>query len=176
MLLLSPFRKISDENENELAIKGDFSLLNQDTIKFTFSWRDPKLKINFASTPENGRYFKLWESTCFEAFFQVPGLPRYFEVNLSPRKAWNVFVFSAYRTPQPPTEYEKVDLIDFVIGNNEITATFKFTNENFKTIRGSICAVVKLKSGEMTYWSNHHADEKPNFHHFNSFIIERKFS
>ena len=173
MLLLSPFHKIAEVNQNELLVEGDLILLNQNTVQLSFSWIDKKSKILFAESPENGRFFKLWESTCFEAFFQIAGSSRYFEANLSPLKAWNIFVFESYRNPQPPVEYTAVDLLKFDVGANNLTAVFKFPKEDFKKLAVSICAVVKLKTGETSYWSTKHADEKPNFHHFNSFIIER---
>lgn len=40
----------------------------------------------------------LWEQTCFECFFDFGG-DGYFELNFSPKGAYNLYRFDAYRTP-----------------------------------------------------------------------------
>lgn len=173
MLLLSPFSKIQNIVNDELFIEGDLQLISEDIIEVSFIWTDTNNLISFANTPAGIRATQLWQQTCFEAFIQPIGGSRYFEINLTTNKSWNVFEFMDYRNPQPPKEFIKADLLSFKVEENEIKAQVKFTGENFKKVKASICAVIQNKNGTSSYWSIKHAGSKPDFHHFESLIIER---
>ena len=173
MLLLSPFFRIDSIANNELIISGDLQLISKDTIEVCFSWVDKNNLISFTEAPIGTRETKLWEQTCFEVFIQPAGHSRYFEINLTANKAWNVFEFADYRSPQPPQEFANADVLNFTVGGGQLRAQIKFAGEHFKKIKLSICAVVKLNDLPVSYWSTKHADQKPNFHHFESLFIER---
>lgn len=173
MLLLNPFSKIQNISENDLFIEADLKLIAEDTIELCFQWQDKKNHIVFADAPIGERAFKLWEQTCFEAFIQPVGNDRYFEINLTSNKSWNVFEFNGYRDPNPPQEFKKADLLRFTQKKNQLIVQIKLEGESLKKIKSSLCAVVILKDNPVSYWSTKHADPKPNFHHFESFIIER---
>src|SRR4051812_47799940 len=88
------------------------------TLKGAIRWTPGNVTVEFALGDPNGevqdslsagswktwpRADELWKTTCFEAFWAVPGQRGYWEVNFSPSKrAWNVYFFDDYRDPQPP--------------------------------------------------------------------------
>ena len=63
---------------------------------------------------ERTRCDNLWKSTCFEMFWAEEGRKNYWELNLAPNGAWNVYAFPDYRTGmnrenrvgEPPTNTE----------------------------------------------------------------------
>lgn len=173
MLLLTPFSKINEAETQQLLIEGDIQLVSADTIEIEFSWIDRKELLQLSSAPANGRYMNLWSQTCFEIFMQPVGLDRYYEFNLNTVKAWNIFSFEKYREPQPPNEYAQADLLKFDVTSNSLKVQFRLAGLELKKVKVSVCAVIVLKDIGTTYWSTKHADVKPNFHHFDSFFIER---
>ncbi len=152
-------------------MRADFQILSPNTVKINFEWQDPEAQVE-TSSPPAGRKMNLWQETCFEAFFKVPGAKSYFEVNLSTQKAWNVFSFQDYRLPQPPTEYPKAS-VQFVPVQTGLEAVLTLDGIDLTGLNISLCAVLRLKDGKTTYWSLRHADKAPNFHHPDSFILER---
>ena len=183
MLTLTPFQS---EQKSTVSILADLKILNSDTVEINFEWNDPEKKIVLSESPSGGRHFNLWQQTCFEAFIQPAGGAKYYEINLSPAKAWNVFSFESYRAPQPPTEVPGVEILKFEVEGLAAGSTnlktfkanlkvqIKILGANFRQVNASLCSVVVLKDLQTTYWSTKHADQKANFHHFDSFTVERK--
>lgn len=174
MLQLKPFSETSEITDRDLLIEADLQFITADTVELTYSWTDKKKWIHFEFQPAGNRVSKLWEQTCFEAFIQPVGSKRYFEINLTINKSWNAFEFSDYRNPQPPNEFSGAELIHISIKDHQLKAQIKFEGVKFNVIKASLCSVIFLKNKSVTYWSTRHADQKPNFHHFDSFTIERK--
>jgi hypothetical protein len=59
---------------------------------------DPDHRVRLASPADHpGRREGLWRTTCFEAFFGLPGDPGYWELNLGPCGHWNLARFVGYR-------------------------------------------------------------------------------
>lgn len=168
-----PFFKINEAVSNQLTVEGDIQLVSSDTVEIDFIWTDKKELLQLSGMPANGRYTQLWTQTCFEIFMQPAGSDKYYEFNLNSAKAWNVFVFDKYREPQPPTECVQADLLKFEVSSNSIKVQLRLAGLELKKVKVSVCAVVVLKDIGTTYWSTKHADAKPNFHHFDSFFIER---
>jgi len=164
------------EAQSNIEISADLAIRSSDHIDLIFQWNDPDKKIVFSEEPANGRHVGLWQQTCFEVFIQPSGVKKYFEINLTPQKAWNVFSFDDYRMPQPPRELPGAHLVSFNFKAGELKATFKVPEADLRKINVSFCSVVVLKDTGVTYWSVKHADTKPNFHHFGSFITERTTS
>lgn len=162
--------------DSDLAIEllADLEILNNENIKINFKWRDSGNEILFSAVPENGRHHELWKQTCFEVFLRLKNQKRYFEINLSTTKAWNIYEFQNYRDPQPPVEYKNVKKVEINLLENELTANILLSHIDLSQIEVALCAVLLLKDGRTTYWSTVHADVKPNFHHADSFTIERK--
>jgi hypothetical protein len=153
---------------------------NQGThLELKFELQDPlnHIKTNphfFQSVPtEAQRRDGLWKSTCFELFLKVPNKSTYYEFNFSPEGFWNLYHFSDYRKPHPPHRSEDFSITEW----SWRSQVFKVALSNKTSVRdwsASITAVLQNLNHEVQYWALKHTDEKPNFHHFDSFVELKK--
>ena len=160
-------------DHTNIEITSDLVIRETGLIEVVFHWNDPDKKIIFSEEPVGGRHTGLWQQTCFEVFIQPSGGKKYFEINLTARKAWNVFYFEDYRMPQPPRELPGAEPLSFHVSGSELKVAIRLPGVDLRKINISFCAVIALKDSGISYWSVKHADTKPNFHHFGSFITER---
>lgn len=115
------------------------------------------------------RSHELWKTTCFEAFWGVPGESAYWELNLSPsRQLWNLYRFESYRVPQPPTESFDFELSDIVATRETLECTLH-PKVNLPRVEVSLTAVLRTQ-GQTHYLATKHAGEKPDFHLRESFV------
>lgn len=163
------------EKTENLKLHGNLQILSPDSFAVSFEWQDPEAEIQFAKSPEAGRHFNLWQQTCFELFIRPDQTGPYFEINVSPKGAWNVYQFQDYRAPQPPKEFPGAELLELEMKQNRLTANFHLKGTNLSNCQVSLCAVLFLSDGRSSYWSTRHAGRKPDFHHPDSFVVERKF-
>ncbi len=191
MLSLKPFIRSTTPEAltQDLSVMADLSLVTANTAEISFKWMDPKGEILFSDQDQAGRVVGLWEATCFEVFIQpiaesrpqsVQNLNapvRYYETNFSFDKSWNVFGFTDYRTPAAPTELLEAKILSFDVlqssGNGQMKIVLQVEGADWRKVRISLCAVIATRSYGKSYWSFKHADDKANFHHVDSFIIER---
>lgn len=199
MLSLKPFIRSQTPAAltQDISVMADLSLMNAHTAEIYFKWIDPKGEIilpEMASTAQAhyGRVIGLWEATCFEVFIHpapenqpqfVQNLTapiRYYETNFSTAKSWNVFGFTDYRTPSAPTELAEAKILSFDVQKSPtggfIKVVLQVDGADWRKISISLCAVIATRSYGKSYWSFKHADDKANFHHFDSFVIERSLS
>ena len=166
---------LKDFNSSEtLQLKGELQFAGANIFKLNFEWIDQDSEIIFPKSPENGRHFNLWQQTCFEAFIQLPN-GEYFEINLSPNGAWNVYRFDSYRTPQPPQEFVGAQLLESNCTSGKIEALFLLPVAGAKKIKAGLAAVLLLTNSRITYWSTKHAQSKPDFHLSENFNLERTY-
>lgn len=198
MLSLKPFQQQSPRVLNDIVVLADLSLLGPERFELLFKWIDPLHEIVFADQP-SGRQMGLWQNTCFEVFVEpvesearardlklkrfsreLQEPIRYYEANFSAKAGWNVFGFTDYRLPQPPTELSEAHLVSCEVNKSDAGGTLRavvdLKGAKLSQVKISLCAVIVTRSVGTTYWSFKHADQKPNFHHFDSFIIERTVS
>ncbi|MBU1405699.1 MAG: DOMON-like domain-containing protein [Proteobacteria bacterium] len=125
---------------------------------------------------ERTRCDNLWKSTCFEMFWAEEGRKNYWELNLAPNGAWNVYAFPDYRTGmnrenrvgEPPTNTEHT------------TDTFSLTAElgigklhiHNTPLRVGVSAVLKHQNSRLSYWALAHPKERPDFHAPQSFLLQ----
>jgi hypothetical protein len=141
----------------------------------TFILHDPDACLDIPPTiKEPERIHELWQETCFEWFLSPSGSKRYWEFNISPTGDWNVYRFSDYR--QEMTTEGELSLA--VTSHRE--ATSLIIKAEFDLARLSlmeqkldigISAVVKEKTGRMSFWALTHLAEKADFHLRNSFTL-----
>jgi hypothetical protein len=122
------------------------------------------------------RTIGLWETTCFELFFGVPGEERYWEVNLSPSGEWNLFRFDRYRENLQEEQAITVLPSDFSRGVDrlrlDVTLDLQWLNLQNQPIELSATTVIQETTGELSYWAIHHAGSEPDFHLRNSFVVK----
>jgi hypothetical protein len=117
----------------------------------------------------------LWEHTCFEFFLGVPGMPEYWEFNLSPAGDWNIFHLDNYRqglreelafnslsfetTLQPSL---LVLLLELDLGH---------IIQPQQNLEVSVTSVIEPRAGEISYWAVTHTGETADFHLRDSFSV-----
>jgi hypothetical protein len=114
---------------------------------------------------------RLWEHTCFEFFFGVPGDLGYWEVNLSPSGDWNCYRLTGYR--EGLVAEEKVGVVPFSVVRAQEALLLEVT---FETADGpvelSVTAVVEGVDGRVGYWAVAHCGQEADFHRRDSFVVK----
>ena len=118
----------------------------------------------------------LWKATCFEFFFAIPDLPEYWEANMSPLGAWNVYHMDAYRRigfceetkiQELPFDFRKADdkyLLDVSMHLSPVL-------QASQKIQVGITAIIQTTGGNETYWALTHLGAQADFHLRESFIL-----
>ena len=119
-----------------------------------------------------GRADELWKTTCFEAFWSLPGSRRYWELNLSPaRRQWNLYAFESYREPQPPSRSKDFDLSDIVVTDNSLECRLCPRIE-ISALEASLTAIIRT-ANQTHFFAAKHAGPKADFHRRESFVLKR---
>jgi hypothetical protein len=122
------------------------------------------------------RRHRLWEDTCFEIFLAVKNSPHYWEFNLSPAGHWNVYGFTAYR--QGMAEETALASLPFRVRRQPDSLLLALEVDLARIVRpdqaleAALAAVIKLKTGEATYWALTHPGPRADFHRRDGFLIE----
>lgn len=118
----------------------------------------------------------LWRSTCFEAFLRAPPAEAYAEINLSPSRAFAVYLFDGYRTGMRPAMAVAAPRIDCEVGgaalrlHAEVDIAPLSIGAARTPLLVGLCAVIEEAGGRLSYWALHHAKERPDFHAAESFV------
>ena len=120
------------------------------------------------------RQMGLWETTCFECFFGVPGQDWYWEVNLSVAGHWNVFKLDGYRSGL--REELAIEELTILIDRSEFSLETELDLsllglETFE-LELSVTAVIADKLGGVSYWAVCHGGIEADFHLRDSFVIQ----
>lgn len=111
---------------------------------------------------------RLWETTCLEAFIAIPGGDCYWELNLSPNGAWQLYRFQGYRTGMA-VETGISDLttqIDHTPTRFNLSVALDLNPLDLadQPIELGITAVIATTAGELSYWALHHPGPAADFH------------
>jgi hypothetical protein len=130
--------------------------------------------VNIPEGKVGERCDRLWEHTCFEFFFGIPGKKRYWEVNLSPSGDWNCYGLTDYR--EGLIAEEKVRGLPFSVLRAEQTLQIELTFDLKALVPGavelSVTAVVERFDGVVGYWAIEHAGLEADFHRRDSFVVQ----
>lgn len=123
------------------------------------------------------RTIGLWNSTCFELFLKNKGSNEYIEFNFSSSHDWNCFKFQNQNDQlREWTQLNKVEITSFRDTNlYHLKVTFLKPQlpSNFQELERllySTTTVIKHSDDSYSYWAIKHTDNKPNFHHPESFV------
>ena len=130
-------------------------------------------------TPIHQRKLKLWEKTCFELFLKNQFHEDYIEFNFSPLFEWNSFYFAqkgSSLSELNTLNHMNIDILRSSevfqlivnISTNDLPKHFQKKFSEGKMSAG-ISTVIRNKDESTSYWALDHKDQKPNFHHFESF-------
>lgn len=128
--------------------------------------------------PEQQRRFVredgLWQSTCFECFINPVGCEEYWELNLSPGGAWNLYHFTACRrNMQEETRIQNLHSQCRISGDEmtlccSLSLTFLASRQQFNL---GLSAVIKRTDGRKEYWALAHPAVKPDFHDSRGWLL-----
>ncbi len=152
-----------------------------DSIELTYLITGDTSKIITSAISDNPqRIIGLWESTCFEFFIRKNDPKEYMEFNFSPSLDWNCFEFRNNIDQLTQWSFKGNFKINFDKSSNQIEMKVIIPKsvlfEEFKDLNNlnySLTAVLKSNDGkdeDLSYWAITHKDERPNFHHPDSFV------
>jgi hypothetical protein len=114
---------------------------------------------------------RLWEHTCFEAFFADEEGEGYSELNVSPSSEWAAYRFTGYRAdmqavdlPPPRIEVEARE------ERLEVRAALKLRAAGRRRL--GLSAIVEEANGDKSYWALAHPPGAPDFHHRDCFQVD----
>lgn len=118
---------------------------------------------------------ELWQQTCFEFFLARPDGQEYWECNLSPAGHWNLYHFSDYR--QGMVEELAVAELPVRICRQPklfhlaLVFDLSWLGAGADSWQLGVSAVVREKTGPISYWALSHPGSKPDFHHRGAFLL-----
>ncbi|KAI2492745.1 hypothetical protein MHU86_21788 [Fragilaria crotonensis] len=143
------------------------------TIKYHL--HDPKNLVKWPSESRNpSRKDNLWKTTCLEFFFSESKSMKYWEVNLSPSKDWNVYHFDGYR--EGMRQEAKISSIEIRPMDKTLVAIVPlapFEIEPHATLELGVTAIVEnALDGDQSFWALIHTTNQADFHRRDSFVIK----
>jgi hypothetical protein len=130
---------------------------------------------SMASIAQAGRRHELWQHTCFELFFAIPGKAAYWELNLCPSGCWNVYHFAGYRTTMREERAIAQPLCQVVKETDLLSMACTL---NIGTLLGDACqldigvaGIIEAVDGSISYWAIDHHGAQPDFHDRRGFLL-----
>jgi len=145
------------------------------TITLSFLLKGTMDNIVLPAAAGRQRCDNLWQSTCLEMFWGEAGKKNYWELNLAPTGAWNVYSFTDYRTEMRQEERVAEPFIttDRTPDSFSLTAEFEIADLHaIRTpLRIGISAVIRHQDNRLSYWAMAHPEGKPDFHAPQTFLL-----
>lgn len=172
---LKPFES-SNPRAQGVLISTKVSLLDTKLL-ISFHLTDPDQKVILQDIKSNpSRVIGLWNQTCFEFFLKCQSTGQYIEFNISPSHDWNIFHFSKLGDELNELSEIQSLIIQSEYKDSSFTILFKADLRNlpnsFNQISDlyiSTTAVINIED-TLSYWAIKHTDDRPNFHHPESYI------
>jgi hypothetical protein len=109
----------------------------------------------------------LWQTTCFEIFWQPIGGTYYREFNLSPSGRWAAYDFDAYREGMRDAPVEAFALScthSAANGTGELVLTAAIATDLAVPAQVALNAIIEHTDGALQYWALAFGPGKPDFH------------
>ena len=165
MIKLHPYTQ--NPLSSSLRVSSSVSSRSDENSVFVrFEIRGDIQNILWPSSPASGRHHELWKQTCFELFGSdslAPDSP-YFEVNVSPTGAWNIYDFSSYRQGMTDSLNQSVAEISFDLADDRALIEFRLSLEAALPKFLGLTCVIQSKNGDTQYWALQHSSPKADFH------------
>lgn len=129
--------------------------------EFRLDGRIAAIVLPEPATPE--RQDNLWQTTCFEIFWQPLGGGAYREFNLSPSGKWAVYDFDSFREGMRDAP---VDLVDIACGHDEfgLVLKAKIAADLPSPAQVALNAIVEHRDGSKQFWALAFPPGAPEFH------------
>ena len=178
MLRLHPFQQ--DSRLQGIVLEGHLRWVG-DQLLLQFRLQGPQEELvcpSQTATPQ--RLDGLWQSTCLEAFFAIPGEAHYWEFNLSPSGDWNLYRLEDVRQGLREEQGMGISAISLekeVVGKAvqlkaEVALDLGESLRAEKTLEGSLTAVIEQKGVGCSFWALQHCGEEADFHRRESFTLD----
>lgn len=105
----------------------------------------------------------LWQTTCFEIFWQPLGDTAYREFNLSPSGQWAAYDFDSFRTGMRDAPLESVSIACSHDAEG-LVLTARIAANLPDPAQVALNAVLELANGSKQYWALAFPPGKPEFH------------
>ncbi|HEX8192386.1 MAG TPA: DOMON-like domain-containing protein [Allosphingosinicella sp.] len=114
---------------------------------------------------------RLWEHTCFEAFFADEEGAAYSELNVSPSREWAAYRFTGYRAGMQKAELP-APRIEVEAGEDrlEVRTALRLRAAGRRGL--GLSAVIEEAGGAKSYWALAHPPGAPDFHHPDCFALQ----
>ena len=159
--------------QTKYSVQANASLLGNRLI-ISFKVNDPARDIIWPEPDQLMQRDFLWESTCFEVFINHRTHNAYFELNLSPSLAWNLYQFSDYRTPHtiPPQRVREPALLKFEVLDQTVSAEIDLARLHLvgKKLNLGLTAVIQTQNS-LEYLALNHPIAQADFHHASGWTL-----
>lgn len=112
----------------------------------------------------------LWQRTCVELFIADADSSAYREFNFAPSGDWAAYDFSDYRQRTEGLPEVPVPRVEFHHHRISVNLPGAAMPAFLSPVLG-LTAVLETAAGQLAYLALHHATERPDFHHRDSFIL-----
>lgn len=112
---------------------------------------------------EPARQDNLWQTTCFEIFWQALGSTAYREFNLSPSGQWAAYDFDSFRTGMRDAPVESV-IVTCSHDAAGLVLTARISADLPEPAQVALNAVIEHADGGKQYWALAFPPGKPEFH------------
>jgi hypothetical protein len=114
---------------------------------------------------------RLWEHTCFEAFFADEEGEAYSELNVSPSTEWAAYRFAGYREGMQSVDLPTPRIeIDVAEDRLEVRVALKLRAAGPRPL--GVSAIVEQANGDKSWWALAHPPGAPDFHHRDCFAAQ----
>jgi len=145
--------------------------LKADSLKLSFLLEGALVNYAFSSSQMPKRANELWKATCFELFLANSKKDEYYEFNISPSLAWNLYHLSTYRAEPKEVELLVEPVIKITKENGCYRVDFELKGFALSSFdRVNLTAILLTKEGERTFWSLKKMQGSPDFHERGYFI------
>lgn len=165
MIKLHPY--IQNPLSSSLRISASISSRSEENSLFVkFEIRGDVKNILWPTSPAKGRHHELWKQTCFELFTSESLTPEspYFEVNVAPTGAWNIYEFSSYRQGMKESQNYKILDISSEVSDNQALLEFRLEMDHTLPKFIGLTCVIQTQDGDSQYWALQHSSPKADFH------------
>ena len=137
---------------------------------------DEQIIVPCRSVDASGnRCDRLWEHTCFEAFFARPDSPAYWELNVAPTGDWNLYGFSDYRQGQTTMATAEPPTVSIHRVGAGLQCTIALDARGFwpddAIPWAGLTMVAEAPTGSLSYWALSHPGQEADFHDRRSFLV-----
>lgn len=170
---MNNFELVPFLSDSEMEIRG--AVRRSDSqLSVWYLLRDATKSVELADFSPT-RQDNLWQHTCFELFCGQQGCPEYWEINITPSGAWNVYAFSAPRTGMREEKRIGHMAASVYKSCDSIVLHYSFDINKIlpkhSVVEIGLSCVVAMKNSDRSYWALAHNQDAPDFHDRSAFLL-----